>query len=152
MERVISVQPTKITRLVKVDHLQSWSQIFWLDQTEMVHSIWCNNWNFQSFGLNGKGPWWATSQPMSASSKFSSLFSVMMCNAASNSGAIFRKAKSASLLYCHAHVFFYFIPWPKLGGVEEAPFDLPRLLDGYMRRQIHTPKQKGLQCWWGKLV
>ena len=36
MERDISVWPTEKTRVVKVDHLQSWSRIFWSDQTEMV--------------------------------------------------------------------------------------------------------------------
>ena len=118
MERVILVWPTKITGPVKVDHLQSWSRIFWLDQTEMVRSIWCNNWNFQSVGLNGKCPWWARSQPMSASSKFSSHFPVMMYNAASNSGAIFRKAKSASLLYCHTRVFY---PLTKIGRCRSSP-------------------------------
>ena len=53
MEREIFVQPTKMTRPVKVDHLQSWSQIFRSDQTEMDHSIWSTNQNFQNFGLNG---------------------------------------------------------------------------------------------------
>ena len=51
-----SDRPTEITRPVKVDHLQSWSRIFQLDQTEMVHSIWCTNRNFWNFGLNGKRP------------------------------------------------------------------------------------------------
>ena len=78
------------------------------------------------------------------------LFSLWSYNAASNSGAIFGKAKSALLLYCIACDFF--IPWGKLWGVEVVSFDLPKLLDGYVRRQIHTPKQKGLQYWWGKLV
>ena len=36
MERDISVRPTEKTRVVKVDHLQSWSRIFWSDQTEVV--------------------------------------------------------------------------------------------------------------------
>ena len=36
MERDISVRPTEMTRLVTVDHLQSWSRIFRSDQTEMV--------------------------------------------------------------------------------------------------------------------
>ena len=36
MERDISVRPTEITGPVKVDHLQSWSRIFWSDQIEMV--------------------------------------------------------------------------------------------------------------------
>ena len=36
MERDISVWPTEKTRVVNVDHLQSWSRIFWSDQTEMV--------------------------------------------------------------------------------------------------------------------
>ena len=40
MERDILVQPTNMTRPVKVDHLQSWSGIFRSDQTEMDHSIW----------------------------------------------------------------------------------------------------------------
>ena len=53
MERDIFVQPTKMTRLVKVDHLQSWSWIFRSHQTEMDHSIWSTNWNFRNFGLNG---------------------------------------------------------------------------------------------------
>ena len=57
MERDISVRPTKITGPVKVDHLQSWSCIFWSDQTEMVHSIWCTNQIFRNFQLNGKRPW-----------------------------------------------------------------------------------------------
>ena len=39
MERDISVRPTEMTRPVKVDHLQSWSRIFGLDQTKMVRSI-----------------------------------------------------------------------------------------------------------------
>ena len=39
MERDFSVQPTEMTRPVKEDHLQSWSQIFWLDQTKMVLSF-----------------------------------------------------------------------------------------------------------------
>ena len=34
MERDILVWPAKITRLVKVDHLQTWSQIFWSEWTE----------------------------------------------------------------------------------------------------------------------
>ena len=62
-------------------------------------------------------------------------------NAASNSGEIFGKAKSALLV-----ILLLFLSRGKLRGVEVAPFDLPRLLDGYMRRQIHTPKQKDLQC------
>ena len=33
MERGISVRPMEMTRLVKVDHHQSWSRIFWSDQT-----------------------------------------------------------------------------------------------------------------------
>ena len=48
MERVISVRPTEITGPVKVQHLQSWSRIFWSDQTEMVCSIWCTNQNFRN--------------------------------------------------------------------------------------------------------
>ena len=40
------VQPTEMTRLVNVDHLQSWSRIFRSDQTEMVRSIRCTNQNF----------------------------------------------------------------------------------------------------------
>ena len=40
MERDISVRPTEISRPVKVDHLQKWSQILWSDRTEMVRSIW----------------------------------------------------------------------------------------------------------------
>ena len=39
IERDILVRPTKMTRPVKVDHLQSWSQIFRSDQIEMDHSI-----------------------------------------------------------------------------------------------------------------
>ena len=57
MERKISVPPTEMTRLVKVDHLQSWSRIFRSDQTEMVRSISCTKRNFRNFGLNGKRPW-----------------------------------------------------------------------------------------------
>ena len=53
MERDILVRPTKMTRPVKVDHLQSWSRIFRSDQTEIDHSIWSTNWNFRNFGLNG---------------------------------------------------------------------------------------------------
>ena len=53
MERDISVWPTKMTRPVKVDYLQSWSQIFRSDQTEMDHSIWSNQPKLQNFGLNG---------------------------------------------------------------------------------------------------
>ena len=56
MERNISVRPTEMTRPVKEDHLQSWSRIFRSDQTEMVCSIWCSNWNYRNFGLNGKRP------------------------------------------------------------------------------------------------
>ena len=37
MERGISVQPTKMTRLVKVGHIQRWSRVFQSDQ------IYCNN-------------------------------------------------------------------------------------------------------------
>ena len=36
MERDILVWLTEKTRVVKVDHLQSWSRIFWSDQTKMV--------------------------------------------------------------------------------------------------------------------
>ena len=54
MERDISVRLTEMTRLVKVDHLQSCSRIFWSNQTKLVHSIWSTNWNFWNFGLNGK--------------------------------------------------------------------------------------------------
>ena len=50
---IILVQPTKMTRPVKVDHLQSCSQIFRSDQTEMDHFIWSTNRNFWNFGLNG---------------------------------------------------------------------------------------------------
>ena len=56
MEREISVQPTEMTRLVKEDHLLSWSRICQSDQTEIVRSIWCTNQNFRNFGLNGKRP------------------------------------------------------------------------------------------------
>ena len=54
METDISVRPTEMTGLVKEDYLQTWSRIFWSDQTEMVCSIWCTSRNFRSFGLNGK--------------------------------------------------------------------------------------------------
>ena len=59
MERDILVRPTKMTRPVKVGHLQSWSQLFRSDQTEMDHSIWWTNQNFRNFGLNGNKalPW-----------------------------------------------------------------------------------------------
>ena len=40
IERDISVRPTKMTRPVKEDHLQRWSQIFRSNRTEMVRSIW----------------------------------------------------------------------------------------------------------------
>ena len=56
MERDISVQPTQMSGLVKVDHLQSWSRVFRSDQTEMVRSIWRTNRNYGNFGLNGKRP------------------------------------------------------------------------------------------------
>ena len=36
---------TEMTRLLKVDHFQSWSRIFRSDQTEMVRSTWCINRN-----------------------------------------------------------------------------------------------------------
>ena len=62
MERDISVRPAEITGPVKVDYLQSWSRIFWSDQTEMVRSILCTNRNFRNFGLNGKRPWSTKSQ------------------------------------------------------------------------------------------
>ena len=39
MEMTFRSDQTKMTRPVKVDHLQRWSQIFWLDRTEMVCSI-----------------------------------------------------------------------------------------------------------------
>ena len=39
IETDISVRPTEMTRPVKVDHLQRWSQIFRLDLTEMVCSM-----------------------------------------------------------------------------------------------------------------
>ena len=39
MERDILVLPTEITGPVKVDRPQSWSRIFWSDQTEMIRSI-----------------------------------------------------------------------------------------------------------------
>ena len=54
MKRGISVRPIKMTTPVKVDHLQSWSRVFWSGQTEMVRSIWWTNRNFRNFGLNGK--------------------------------------------------------------------------------------------------
>ena len=54
MKRDISVPLTEIARPVKVNHLQSCSQIFRSDQTKMVRSIWCTNRNFRNFGLNGK--------------------------------------------------------------------------------------------------
>ena len=56
MERDISVVPTEITRPVKVVDLQSWSQIFRSEQTEMVRSISCTNRNYRNFGWNGKHP------------------------------------------------------------------------------------------------
>ena len=49
-----SVRPTPIAGPIKVDHLQSCSQIFRSDQTQMVRSISCTNRNFGNFGLNGK--------------------------------------------------------------------------------------------------
>ena len=36
---VYGIQMMRMTRPVKVDHFQSWSRIFWSDQTEMVRSI-----------------------------------------------------------------------------------------------------------------
>ena len=39
MERDFLVWPTEMTRVVKENHDQSWSRIFWLDQIEMVGSI-----------------------------------------------------------------------------------------------------------------
>ena len=60
MKRDISVRPTEMTRPVTVDHLQSWSRISRSDQTEMVRSIWWTNWNFRTFGLNGKRPRWSS--------------------------------------------------------------------------------------------
>ena len=39
LEKDISVRPTEMSRPVKVDHLQSWSQIFRSDQTEVVSSV-----------------------------------------------------------------------------------------------------------------
>ena len=39
MERKFSVGPTEMSGLVKVNHLQRWSQIFRSDETEMVRSI-----------------------------------------------------------------------------------------------------------------
>ena len=56
IERDISVRPTEMTRLAKVDHLQSWSRILLSEQTEMIPSVWCTNRNFRNFGLNGKRP------------------------------------------------------------------------------------------------
>ena len=53
MERGISVRRTEIIGPVKVDHLQSWSQTFRSDQTEMVRSIWCTDRNFRNFGFSG---------------------------------------------------------------------------------------------------
>ena len=50
--RDILVWPTKMTRPVKVDYLESWSRIFRSDQTEMDHFDQTNR-NFQNFGLNG---------------------------------------------------------------------------------------------------
>ena len=49
LSKEILVQP------VKVDHLQSWPQIF-SDQTEMVRSIWWINRNYWNFMLNEKRP------------------------------------------------------------------------------------------------
>ena len=43
MEGDISVQPTKVSGLVKVEHPQSWSRMFRLDQTDIFCSIWCTN-------------------------------------------------------------------------------------------------------------
>ena len=56
VKREISGWPTEMTRPVKVDDLQSWSRIFWSDQTEMVRSVRCTDQNFRNFGLNGKRP------------------------------------------------------------------------------------------------
>ena len=53
MERDISVLPAEMTWPVKVDNLQSWSGIFWLDQTEMVRSIWYTN---PEFWVERKAP------------------------------------------------------------------------------------------------
>ena len=39
MERKFSVGPTEMSGLVKVNHLQRWSQIFRSDETEMALSI-----------------------------------------------------------------------------------------------------------------
>ena len=50
------MERAEMTRPVKVDHLQSWSRIFRSDQTEMVRSIWCTNWNLRNFWLNVKRP------------------------------------------------------------------------------------------------
>ena len=46
--------PTKMTRPVKEDRLQSWSRMFRSDQIKTVRSIWCTNRKFLNFGLNGK--------------------------------------------------------------------------------------------------
>ena len=51
-----SDRPTEMTRPVKVDHLQRWSQIFRSDGTEMVRSISFLTEKFQNFELNEKRP------------------------------------------------------------------------------------------------
>ena len=56
MERDISVQPTKVTRLLKEVHLQSWFQIFQLDQIKMVLSIKKYLLKFMEFWVEWKAP------------------------------------------------------------------------------------------------
>ena len=51
MERDISVRPTEVTRPVKVDHLERWSQ---MDRIEMVRSIWFLT---EISGILGWAPW-----------------------------------------------------------------------------------------------
>ena len=52
--RDILVWPTKMTRPVKVDYLESWSRIFRSDQTEMDHSIWSNQPKLPEFWVEWK--------------------------------------------------------------------------------------------------
>ena len=54
MKRGISVRPIKMTTPVKVDHLQSWSRVFWSGQTEMVRSDLMNQPKFPEFWVEWK--------------------------------------------------------------------------------------------------
>ena len=111
----------KMTRPVKVDHLQSWFQKFWSDQIKMNPSIWCNNRNLRNFGLNGKSPWRSCSRVLTLDALSSIQISVI--------GEYHLKLEAQTLkqvvMTSFSGPFLFFRNWPLLkSGHSGGPWSL----------------------------